>query len=412
MSESHLRTVGENPTSIVGVNNVKLVLNADTDIDTFFQNCALAAPPHVQTYLACFKDKNITSLDDPGEMLSAARKAADDAITPQKSSSALQQNLTNAMNAATPRQNGANEEVSPKVKPSTIKLMGEAVKFNANFESVATYLRTIIGIQPAEITAHFETMDVNKKHAIYEAIDKLKVKSVRTILTETFHKAYPAEDRIRKFVDSITQITFDESTQDLLTLRTMFMTTMSKLNQMTDVPGYELHKGYATSTTILHFRKLIDQTRDATIKVILCTELAAVEKLDADKLADILLKVDARMRANSPGTYPPKVTVHVAQPARAPASTGRARTERAHKKGDKCAMCNDRWGYDWYHSPETCILGPQARSDKLIDKWDARWAEDNPGKELKLRLAKDESKKRTHSNTETSPPKKSKERSM
>ena len=36
MTDVQLRTVGENPTSILGVRDVIPVLNADTDIDNFF----------------------------------------------------------------------------------------------------------------------------------------------------------------------------------------------------------------------------------------------------------------------------------------------------------------------------------------------------------------------------------------
>ena len=65
-------------------------------------------------------------------MLGSAKKAADDAATPHRNLSSLQQTLSNALNDATTPQNIEDAEVqSPRMKVDTLKLLGESVKLNA-----------------------------------------------------------------------------------------------------------------------------------------------------------------------------------------------------------------------------------------------------------------------------------------
>ena len=344
-------------------------------------------------------------------MLGSAKKAADDAATPHRNISSMQQTLSNALHDATTPQNIEDAEIqSPKMKVDTLKLLGESVKLNAQTGPVAAFLRSIILHQPAAITAHFETMDINKKHAIYDAIENLQIRTFRKLLTETFDLAFPREERIHRFIRSIQETKFDEYTQDLLELRKMLISAVLKMNQVAELPKYSAENSYAMLEIMRHFKNLIDQIQDYSMKIEIATAMAKIETMDVQKLQAILLTVDSKLRARTQGSYlpkPPSIPVHVARP-------DTAQQDSAVSNKPICPACKARWGFKWHHFLSDCFLHPSKRESKTtwMKKWDDKWAVDNPGKEMGTYQWKEDKRRRTTPDPESPLAKRSKERPM
>ena len=414
MSTSNTRTVGENPTCILGVKPAIPTLNRDSDIDSFFRTCAEAAADNVQPFLIFLTDKTTSTFHDPGETLSMAKKAADSAASPQKSSE-LQQSYNTAISEATPAsgkkgKTPSTPTTSPRAQMETLKLLQESVKVNAQTGPVSAFLRNIILHQPGEITAHFETMDVNKKHPIYAAIDNCEIRTFKELLSEAFDEAHPRSDRIDRAIHNVQNITFDATSQDLLVLRRSLIETVKNINQLTDEPEYATQREYGMKTVLKHFRLMIDQITDLRTKLQLSLTMAVTRIMTVDRLQQILMKVDSDLRTIAGGNYvipPTPIAVHVAQPS----------TEKRAAK-PLCPACDARWGVKWNHLPDECYL---AKPDKQSwrEKTDKRWLEKNPGKELPPINQTSDRRKRPSSTIansgtgDTSPSKKSsKERGM
>ena len=116
-------------------------------------------------------------------------------------------------------------------------------------------------------------MDINKKHAIYEAIENLQIRTFR----------------------SIQETKFDECTQDLLELRKMLISAALKINQVAELPKYSAENNYAMLEIMRHFKRLIDQIQDYSMKIEIATAMARIETMDVQQLQEILLTVDSKL---------------------------------------------------------------------------------------------------------------------
>lgn len=250
-------------------------------------------------------------------------------------------------------------------------------------------------------------MDATKKHLIYVAIDKCDIKAFRKILTETFDIVYPREDRIRRCLEEIQTTTFNSDHEHLITMRTSLIEAVSKVDQLTDDAAYKDQRPSALRIIVLHFQKLIHNIKDLNMKVQLTMAMAHHQPLTVQKLDDLLMIIDASLRENSDGSYPPQalmqqIPVHV------------ARQDTKNKpQYDMCEQCYDRWNVRWFHTPDKCcLLSQEEKYVTMTARKDKKWLADHPGKTLPPRNAPSADKrKRTNNQEKESSPMK-RERTM
>jgi hypothetical protein len=241
---------------------------------------------------------------------------------------------------------------------------------------VSAFLRNILDVQPREITARFETMDIEHKHPIYAAIERCEIRVFKQMLTEAFDNAYPRNDRIERYIRDIQTVTFDASTQHLLTLRTSLIGVVTKLHQLTDTPEYTNQRKYGMDEILRHFMRLIEQITETNVKftvLMAITQAGTTGIIDARRLEQILLVADSKLRDSHSRSYPPvaqSIPVHVAQP-----------TPSRREPKPICLACDARWGYKWKHLPDQCFLSKEEKQ-AWRERTDRKWIENNPGKEL------------------------------